>query len=188
MNSTAITCPATGDSDLYGLGNRIAIYIQMATVQLSGFASVLLETDDASPQGTVLLLLATGIVLIKLLHEAKNIQPVEAFFVLTLMLAQVAIHRVPYWRNMTTALIYASVVGGVVVLFTWFWWHGMDTLPRACHDDKAFFFAKVSIWHWFRTLNKVASVFVIVVGVAQVLFYVFSQYITSPKALAISPL
>lgn len=181
MNSTVANCPVQGNSDLYGLGIRVGIYIQMITVQLSGLASAILRTEDALGQGTIIFVLATGIVLVHLLQQAAGssvasdgstiLQPVEVFPILTLLLAQVGVCRVPYWKGQTTALIYTFEVGGLIALFAWFWWHGMDTLPRTCHDDKAFFFAKVSIWNWFRTLNKVGSVFAIIGGVFSVLFY-----------------
>lgn len=181
MNSTLPNCPVQGNPDLYGLGIRVGIYIQMITVQLSGLASAILKTEDALGQGTIIFVLATGIVLINLLQQAAGstadsdgntiLQPVEVFPILTLLLAQVGVCRVPYWKGQTTALIYTFEVGGLIALFAWFWWHGMDTLPRTCQDDKAFFFAKVSIWNWFRTLNKVGSVFAIIGGVVSVLFY-----------------
>jgi hypothetical protein len=180
MNSTITGCPVEGNSDLYGLGIRVGIYIQMVTVQLSGLASAIFKTEDSLGQATIIFVLATGIVLIRLLKEATGtvpvdgttiIQPVEVFPILTLLLAQVGVCRVPYWKGQTTALIYTFEVGGLITLFAWFWWHGMDTLPRTCNDDKAFFFAKVSIWNWFRTLNKVGSVFAAIGGVVTVLFY-----------------
>ncbi|KAL7801308.1 hypothetical protein V8C44DRAFT_353719 [Trichoderma aethiopicum] len=177
MNSTTLTCPVTGNPDLYGLGIRLGIYFQMLTVQISGLASAILRTEDSLGQGTIIFVLATGVVLVRLLRAAAEdiqdaqIQAVEVFPILTLLLAQVGVCRVPYWKGQTTALIYMAEVAGLIALFAWYWWHGMDTLPRACHDDKAFFFAKVSIWHWFRTLNKVGSVFAIIGGVVSVLFY-----------------
>ncbi|UKZ74939.1 hypothetical protein TrVFT333_002609 [Trichoderma virens FT-333] len=171
MNSTTLTCPVSGNPDLYGLGIRLGIYIQMLTIQLYGLASAITTTDDSVTQGNVLFAFATGIVLILLLREAINIQPVEAFFVLALLLAELGIQRVAYWKNMKTALLYTVSLGGIIVLFAWFWWHGIDTLPRACHDDKAFFFAKVSLWHWFRTLHKVASVIAIISGAVSFTFY-----------------
>lgn len=177
MNSTSstLTCPVTGNSDLYGLGIRIGIYIQMLTVQLSGLASAILKTEDSLGQGTIIFVLATGIVLIRLLQEADTIQAVEVFPILSLLLAQVGVCRVPYWKGQTTALIYTFEVGGLITLFAWYWWHGMDTLPHVCHDDKAFFFAKVSIWHWFRTFNKVGAVFAAIGGVVSVIFYLVGK-------------
>lgn len=198
MNSTVANCPVQGNSDLYGLGIRVGIYIQMITVQLSGLASAILKTEDALGQGTIIFVLATGIVLVHLLQQAAGssvasdgstiLQPVEVFPILTLLLAQVGVCRVPYWKGQTTALIYTFEVGGLIALFAWFWWHGMDTLPRTCHDDKAFFFAKVSIWNWFRTLNKVGSVFAIIGGVFSVLFYLGGTVLPSITSSLSSPL
>ncbi|OTA08613.1 hypothetical protein A9Z42_0003170 [Trichoderma parareesei] len=171
MNSTTLTCPVTGTPDLYGLGIRLGIYIQMVSVQISGLASIVMQSEDSLSQGVIIFVLATGIVLVRLLRAAADIQAVEVFPILTLLLAQLGVCRVAGRNGQTTAHIYVFEVAGLIALFAWFWWHGMDTLPRKCHDDKAFFFAKVSIWHWFRTLNKVGSVFAIIGGVFLVLFY-----------------
>ncbi|KAK5998385.1 hypothetical protein PT974_00764 [Cladobotryum mycophilum] len=168
--NTTLRCPIDGDNDLYGLGIRVGIYIQMFTVQLSGLASAILRTEDHLGQGTIIFVLATGIVLVRELSR-RDIYPVEVFPILTLLLAQVGVCRVPYWKNQTTAVIYMFEIGGLIALFVWFWWHGMDTLERPCHDDKAFFFAKVSIWHWFRTLNKVSSILFAIAGGMTVIFY-----------------
>lgn len=40
------TCPVTSNGDLYGLGIRIGLYLQIFTAQLSGLASHVLEVDD----------------------------------------------------------------------------------------------------------------------------------------------
>ncbi|KAK1256285.1 hypothetical protein MKX07_008544 [Trichoderma sp. CBMAI-0711] len=193
MNSTTLTCPVTGTPDLYGLGIRLGIYIQMVSVQISGLASIVMQSEDSLSQGVIIFVLATGIVLVRLLRAAADIQAVEVFPILTLLLAQLGVCRVAGRNGQTTAHIYVFEVAGLIALFAWFWWHGMDTLPRKCHDDKAFFFAKVSIWHWFRTLNKVGSVFAIIGGVFLVLFYLGGECTPhlipqlSYKALSDSP-
>lgn len=165
------TCPLTGNPDLYGLGIRVGIYIQMLAVQISGLAAAIFNIEDHLGQGTIIFILSAGIVLVRQIVQ-HNIQPVEVFPILTLLLAQAGVCRVPYWKSQTTLMIYVFEVASLIALFAWFWWHGMDTLPRTCHDDKAFFFAKVSIWRWFRTLNKVLSVFTIIAGISAVIFYI----------------
>lgn len=160
-----LTCPVAGNSDLYGLGIRIGIYIQMLTVQLSGLLTAYFQVEDHIGQGTIVFVLSTSIVLVRLLNATIQgiehqtpIEPVEVFPVLTLLLIQVGVCRVSP-RNKTTMLIWMVELVGLTALFAWFWWHGMDLLPRSCPDDKAFFFAQVSIWNWFRSLNKAGSVF-----------------------------
>ncbi|UNI17412.1 hypothetical protein JDV02_003754 [Purpureocillium takamizusanense] len=168
-----LTCPVEGNADLYGLGIRIGIYIQMLTVQLSGVLSDMYPSvEDHIGQGTIVFVMSAAIVLVRLLnatvsgqHDANNnnlldrpLQPVEVFPVLTLLLLQMQVCRVSPAKSKTVMLIWMAELVGLTVLFGWFWWHGMDLLPRSCPDDKAFFFAKVSIWNWFRTFNKVGSV------------------------------
>ena len=196
MNETAavgaLTCPVTGNPDLYGLGIRIGIYIQMLTVQLSGLLSCYFQTEDHICQGTVVFVLSTSIVLVRLLNatiqrdtQTPWIEPVEVFPVLSLLLIQVGVCRVSP-QNQTTMLIWMVELVGLTVLFAWFWWHGMDLLPRSCPDDKAFFFAEVSIWNWFRSFNKAGSVFT-AIGTAMAVFsYCGSKY-ADTRGLQLAP-
>lgn len=164
-----LTCPVQGNADLYGLGIRIGIYIQMLTVQLSGVLSATYPLEDHIGQGTIIIVMSTAIVLVRMLNATigqhanldNPLQPVEVFPMLTLLLLQMGVCRATF-RNKPIMLIWLAELLGLTVLFVWFWWHGMDLLPRSCPDDKAFFFAKVSIWNWFRTFNKVTSVFLAV--------------------------
>ena len=164
------TCPVTGNSDLYGLGIRIGIYLQMFTAQFSGYISQKKNEDDDVGQGVVVFTLSAAIVLLRLILR-REIEPVEVFPILSLLLAQLGTCRVPYWRAQMTIFIYNVCLVGILILFAWFWWHGMDTLPRSCGDDYAFFLKKVSIWHWFRTLNKVVSVFTMLVAPIVIIWY-----------------
>ncbi|KND93036.1 hypothetical protein TOPH_02089 [Tolypocladium ophioglossoides CBS 100239] len=187
LNETAaaelgLSCPVVGNPDLYGLGIRIGIYIQMLTVQLSGLLSASFQVEDHIGQGTIVFVLSTSIVLVRLLHSTIQglehqapIEPVEVFPVLTLLLIQVGVCRVSS-RNKTTMLMWIVELVGLSVLFAWFWWHGMDLLPRSCPDDKAFFFTQVSIWNWFRSLNKAGSVFA-AIGTAVAVFVYCGSFI-----------
>lgn len=67
--------------------------------------------------------------------------------------------------------IWMAELVGLAALYNYFWWRGMDLLPRSCPDDKAFFFTKVSIWGWFRSLNKASAVLAALgAGLALVLY------------------
>ncbi|KGQ10703.1 hypothetical protein BBAD15_g3952 [Beauveria bassiana D1-5] len=153
------SCPVEGQPDLYGLGIRIGIYIQMLAVQISGLLSIVLRQDDYLGESVVLFILAVGSVLIKLIVH-KQILAVEAAPMVALLLAQVSVCRAVSRMGFVVGVIFAVEFCGLSSLFVWFWWHGMDVLGRSpCADDKAFFFAKVSLWGWFRTMNKVFAVF-----------------------------
>ncbi|KAH7008607.1 hypothetical protein EDB80DRAFT_440419 [Ilyonectria destructans] len=155
------TCPVTGNPDLYGLGNRLGIYFQMMTVQISSLISSITPVEDRIGQSTVIFILATTTVLLRLL-SSHEIQPVEVVPILGLIYAQIGVCRVPFSGSKITLLIYAGELVGILALFTWFWWKGMDLLPRSCKNDYAFFFAKVSIWGWFRRMNKALSIISVV--------------------------
>ncbi|PHH60344.1 hypothetical protein CDD81_1829 [Ophiocordyceps australis] len=167
---STLSCPLEGNADLYGLGIRIGIYIQMLTVQLSGLLSAYFQVEDNIGQGTIVFVLSTAIVLVRLINASVNggnggdngrpVEPVEVFPLVTLLLLQVGVCRVSA-SNKTTLLIWTTEFVGLTALFSWFWWHGMDLLPNSCprDHDKAFFFAKVGIWGWYRSFNKASSVF-----------------------------
>jgi hypothetical protein len=78
MNST-FKCPVQGNPDLYGLGIRIALYTQILTALVSGFASDVLEVDDDIGHAVVIFILATGAVLFRMIlwREIEAIESVS---------------------------------------------------------------------------------------------------------------
>jgi hypothetical protein len=172
MNST-FTCPVQGNPDLYGLGIRIALYIQILTALVSGFASDLLKVDDDIGHAVVIFILATGAVLFRMILR-REIEAIEVFPILTLLMVQLTACRVPYRRKPATIFVFVGESICLPALSAWFWFHGMDTLPRSCTDDYVVSFVKISIWHWFRKLAKVGTVFSLIPVGLGVLFYTFS--------------
>ncbi len=170
-------CPITGNPDLYGLGIRIGIYVQMITVQISAIMSQILREEDYLGEATIVFVISVGSVLVRQLYKGKDgIQAVEAAPILALLLAQVGSCRIVSTRRMVPHIIYAVELCGLIGLYVWYWWYGMDTLGRACPDDKAFFFAKVSIWGWFRTMNKVFTVFTAIYGAMAALSFLTGKW------------
>ncbi|KAN0089946.1 hypothetical protein V8E51_018525 [Hyaloscypha variabilis] len=165
------TCPIQGNSDLYGLGIRIGLYLQIFTAQISGLASHVLEVDDNIGHEVVVFILATGAVLFRLILK-QRIEAAEVFPILSLLIVQLGACRVPFWKKPMTVTIYLGEVICLLSLTTWFWFHGMDTLPRSCRDDYAFFFKKVSIWHWFRKFSQAGTVMAILAGGGGALVYI----------------
>ncbi|KAH7145961.1 hypothetical protein B0J13DRAFT_332467 [Dactylonectria estremocensis] len=168
-------CPVPGNADLYGLGNRLGIYFQMLTVQFSSLISAIIPIEDRVGQSTVVFILATTTVLLRLI-SSREIEPVEVVPILGLIYAQIGVCRVPFSGSKITLLIYAGELIGILALFTWFWWKGIDMLPRSCKNDYAFFFAKVSIWGWFRRMNKALSI-ISVVGAGLSWFMNLSKFL-----------
>ncbi|PMB70385.1 hypothetical protein BM221_002836 [Beauveria bassiana] len=177
------SCPVEGQPDLYGLGIRIGIYIQMLAVQISGLLSIVLRQDDYLGESVVLFILAVGSVLIKLIVH-KQILAVEAAPMVALLLAQVSVCRAVSQMGFVVGVIFAVEFCGLSSLFVWFWWHGMDVLGRSpCADDKAFFFAKVSLWGWFRTMNKVFAIFTAIAAGMMAIMYIFGYTVVSVQYL-----
>ena len=169
-------CHIEGNPDLYGLGIRVGIYIQMITVQISAALSEVLREEDRLNEATVVFVISVSSVLVNLIYQNK-IEAVETMPVLVLLLAQVHSCRLVNTRGIIPTLIFAVELLGLVGLYVWYWWYGMDTLNRTCPDDKAFFFAKVSIWGWFRTMNKVLTVFTAIYGAMAAITYIFGESI-----------
>jgi hypothetical protein len=173
------SCPVEGQPDLYGLGIRIGIYIQMLAVQISGLLSMVLRQDDYLGESVVLFILAVSSVLIKLIVH-KQILAVEAAPMVALLLAQVSVCRAVSQMGFVVGIIFAVEFCGLSSLFVWFWWHGMDVLGRSpCADDKVFFFAKVSLWGWFRTMNKVFAVITAIAAGMMAIMYIFGKLCSS---------
>ncbi|KAM3566855.1 hypothetical protein ARSEF4850_000160 [Beauveria asiatica] len=183
------SCPVEGQPDLYGLGIRIGIYIQMLAVQISGLLSMVLRQDDYLGESVVLFILAVSSVLIKLIVH-KQILAVEAAPMVALLLAQVSVCRAVSQMGFVVGIIFAVEFCGLSSLFVWFWWHGMDLLGRSpCADDKVFFFAKVSLWGWFRTMNKVFAVITAIAAGIMAIMYIFGEISRQlPQPFAFKPL
>ncbi|OAA61348.1 hypothetical protein ISF_05427 [Cordyceps fumosorosea ARSEF 2679] len=166
-------CPVQGQPDLYGLGIRVGIYIQMLAVQVSALLSMVLRQDDWLGEGVVIFILAVGSVLVKLIVN-RQILAVEAAPMMALLLAQVGVCRSVGQMGLVLGVVYAVELCGLSALFVWFWWHGMDVLGHSpCPDDKAFFFASVSLWGWFRTMNKVFAIFTAIGAGIMAIMYIF---------------
>lgn len=176
LAARADPCTIRGNADLYGLGIRIGIYIQMLAVQISSLLSMVLRQDDYLGEGVVIFILAVGTVLVKLIAE-HSIFAVEAAPMIVLLLAQVSVCRSIGRMGLVLNIIYAVEFCGLTALYVWFWWYGMDRLGHSgCTDDKVFFFVKVSLWGWFRTMNKVFTVFYALAGAMMAVMYLLGVY------------
>lgn len=164
-------CPGfEGQSDLYGLGVRISLYVQLATM-LSIPMLGLPRYNSFFVRSSFFLFVATWIVIVQQ-SAISRMRGSEIYFFSWLTLSQaVAIvflqfntfSSVAEMRKMLDGnrmlkinACFLIILALVACYYTWFFWKGLDILPGSeCGRDYAFFFSKASIYGWLRTLQKV---------------------------------
>ncbi|KAJ0130951.1 High-affinity glucose transporter ght2 [Fusarium oxysporum f. sp. albedinis] len=162
-------CGFQGNGDLYGLGVRLGLYIQLLTI---GVVSSLLPKSLYSSyfiNTNISLFASTWIIIIKesALRDISGVE-INIFSILAATQLGATILLVQRHMAMLPAISMASILINILTsgYWTWFFWRGLDVLPRsACPDEYAFFFARVSLYDWFRTLSKVFSVIALVSAV-----------------------
>jgi len=172
-------CGLDGNPDLSGLGIRAAFYIQSVTFAVAG---EFLPAEAAYLHSSAIaLLLATFVVLVRETIMGSLPAP-EVAVVMWLF----SIQMFAAGRTLKDAVGTAAVADQarsmihLVVLFsflgyaTWFWFAGLDTLPRTACDEYGFFFSKVDLRGWFRTVNKVVFCIMLVPAGFLALFFVIS--------------
>lgn len=149
------TCGFQGNSDLYGLGVRLGIYFQVFALILASFLGSM-KRLRAFHLSNAALGIATFIVLI---NESvkKDIKGVEvATFTWTMVSLLVSMNYSAAGLGLGPLVVVRLSAATLVIYLTWFWYHGLDVLPRTdCRDEFVFCFAKVSLWHKYRTFSKV---------------------------------
>ncbi|KAH7305413.1 hypothetical protein B0I35DRAFT_111680 [Stachybotrys elegans] len=172
-------CGLQGNGDLFGLGVRLGLYIQLLT---SGMVSSLLPKSLHSSyfiNTNISLFASTWIIIIKesILRDLPAVE-INVFSVLALTQIGAIMVLVSRHLTMIPAISLAAIPAQILLsaYWTWFFWRGLDVLPRsACPDEYAFFFARVSLYHWFRTLSKVGYIILLVL--------VFYGCLTLPKQI-----
>lgn len=152
-------CGFQGNGDLYGLGVRLGLYIQLVTVAL--VSSFLPRSPYLGffKNTNLSLFASTWIIILKesILRDIRGVE-INIFNLLTVLqlavLGLLAMRgRISIGPKFLLGTICVQLV--TVSYWLWFFWRGLDVLPRStCPDEYAFIFAKVSLYHWFRTLSK----------------------------------
>ena len=155
-------CRSDGNTDLYGLGNRLGVYFQMIA-----FIIALRRGVSDEPRGALLTsinvaLLATFIAVVKGIVN-ETVRTVDLVIIDSLIFTQINLplfnFDLMFIKHPVTTLLMAPLGFGMQVLVAWFWFVGIGKLPRTdCPDDYGFFFSKASLYGWFSTLWKVLSV------------------------------
>ncbi|KAI1769142.1 hypothetical protein GGR53DRAFT_528981 [Hypoxylon sp. FL1150] len=173
----APTCPIEGNSDLYGLGVRLGLYLQFIALVLARPSAK--RAFDNINISTIAFVLANFIVLIQQ-TSSRDLYAPEAYLLFYLLVPQLVVNmfgtELKPGKIESRGIIAILLWGAFCFYFTWFWWVGLDVLKRStCEDEFGFFFTKVSLRGWFRTFNKViwtVSCIVFGVAVARYIFHI----------------
>jgi hypothetical protein len=164
-------CGFAGNSDLYGLGVRVGLYLQMAAYlcaqwRLAPARDSNVKVISQLRNSVIVFFLSTLILLVREAAQ-RTIHSVEVEVLLWLTAHYlVMIIQDKAWRekNPKSARLMFTLSTGSVYFYVWFYFRGMDMLPQSgCKDDYAFFFARVSLYHWYRTVMKVYFVLAAVI-------------------------
>ncbi|KIM30565.1 hypothetical protein M408DRAFT_323343 [Serendipita vermifera MAFF 305830] len=165
-------CGFEGNSDMYGLGIRVGIYLQSGSfiiAELINRRSVL----DQLAFGNSVFQLALTIGLIYMTVTSPAFEAIEAAIIVlvnmclfsgphvTIPELEPSLHR-PYTLSNVQEFVrywgfwvYKFTVGYVLMGYSaWFWFAGLDKLARSPCTGFAFFFTRVDLYGWFRTLGK----------------------------------
>ncbi len=158
-------CGSDGNTDLYGLGNRLGIYFQIIAFIIATKRKGRGVSDD--PHGALfssinVALLATFIAVVKGVVNG-TMRTLDLYIIDSLIFTQINLPLLTFdhmfVKHPVATLVVAPLGFAMQALVAWFWYVGIDKLPRTgCPDDYGFFFSKVSLYGWFRTLWKVFSV------------------------------
>ncbi|KIV85054.1 hypothetical protein PV11_00790 [Exophiala sideris] len=175
------TCAHPGNSDFYGFGIRIGIYLQILTTM----ASMLYIPESLSDceNANAVLLLATFIALGKSVGN-KELQVVDVVVLLRILwliivcgfslpdftdevLDAMKNKRHHYVKSLTTkaAVIFRWVLFGFIAGYNaWFWFRGLDSfeVQRGC-PTFAFFFSKLDVHGALRRIYNFTSIMLVVV-------------------------
>ncbi|KNB04385.1 hypothetical protein FOXG_19281 [Fusarium oxysporum f. sp. lycopersici 4287] len=156
----ADNCGFNGNPDLYGLGIRLSLYIQLLTMALvatfipqSMYYSFFANTNLS-------LFVSSWIIILKL-SSSREIRGVELGIFPVLIGSAYAgvIILLSNWHSTKFQVRSKLTVVAAISYWLWFSWSGLDVLPSSgCAQDYVFVFAKVDLYGWFRTAMKVGYI------------------------------
>ncbi|KAI1662726.1 hypothetical protein F4813DRAFT_8607 [Daldinia decipiens] len=159
-------CNAEGNADLYGIGVRIGFYTQ----SIGSFISLTLKRES-NLMNTYWLHLALLVVIV---YNSIRLTTTPGQVMISINLLSILFWFEQYilvgvdfdtvqspddLPQMTFKLAASTFLFLCMSCHAiWFWWRGLDILPRGECGDKAFFFYRVDLHGWFRTLGKCFSI------------------------------
>ncbi|KAK3358162.1 hypothetical protein B0T25DRAFT_580084 [Lasiosphaeria hispida] len=145
-------CGFQGNNDLYGLGLRLGLYFNFLSTLTARF---LLNQEFKYQQGSILAYCAATFIAIAREAGLGTVHASEVYIVASLLGPQFRPASQATLRGVRPAVMQAVMIAANIFI-GWFWFHGLDALPRVpCDDEWGFFFAKISLRGGFRTFSKV---------------------------------
>jgi hypothetical protein len=173
-------CGFDGNNDIYGLGVRIGIYLQLTTIVFSD--NMYPPAIEANRNGNISFQVAmlAGLILVTQKPEV-SLNALECYITLLFCLASAwtGSVRVPSYKGRVSSSCvkhYGSNISGFSEAFfgmavcsygIWISFAGLDHMPRTKCAEITFLFSRVELFGWFRNLLR--SVLVMGMGGSTVL-------------------
>ncbi|KAI5813205.1 hypothetical protein BZA77DRAFT_346480 [Pyronema omphalodes] len=172
------TCGFDGNGDMYGLGIRLGVYIQAFATTLSG--AYRQESSRGASFANGFFQFAMFVALVYMTVINRELEVVEAAIIILFTFCSVSIanpedkealkkpegYRL---RDIRKFLRHSFVPFGKMLTelalnlyWTWFWFIGIERQKLSPCTGYGFFFSKVSLFGWFRTLATVVTVSMVV--------------------------
>ena len=162
-------CGFIGNSDVYGLGIRLGVYLQWLTSIISKrfFSSsspeVLRELLDANAIFTLSILIGTALLATGSVGQVYGVEiliMLHIFFGSTYIISYDQLIRGPHsiaisFYGISSIL---TITCGMSAFATWYWFPGLDDLPDTTCGSFAFLFAKVALKGRARLFFKIAAI------------------------------
>ncbi|KAF5686950.1 hypothetical protein FCIRC_2642 [Fusarium circinatum] len=169
-------CDSEGDSDLYGLGVRTAVYISWFTtiIAFHGWPGHTVETL------TVNCILKFSMLVGTIYKIMSNTAHTGEVFLMTVFGAgggfaimietMVEKKATGFGTTKLAELLRIFLVLSYSTLGVWFWWHGRHVLLLASCDWRIFFFSSVSLHGWFPRFSQATSLLLLSANVVRLFF------------------
>lgn len=172
------TCTFAGNSDIYGLGIRIGVYLQWVSGFLANNFHAEAVQDMLATNTIFLLALFTALAIIT---QKKSVQAIEVVIILQLCIGLLISVSTTWGLRVRARLtsgkeygarLYLPLLGSTIrlclasAIFSynlWFWFRGLDVLRDPECPPSGFLFARVVLLHRARGFFEVTSIIWIIV-------------------------
>ncbi|KAL9125609.1 MAG: hypothetical protein Q9217_005206 [Psora testacea] len=162
-------CGFTGNSDIYGLGIRLGVYLQWVAALISkqylvsSRAGIMRELLDVNTIFSLAIFIATVVLSTDhggSAHGVEILIMLHIYFGSTYIISYEQLLRGRHGQGLTFFGVLATIciTTGMSAYAIYYWFHGLDLLPRTECGSFAFLFAKVRLEGPVKTFFKFAAV------------------------------